>query len=120
MAYRKKAVSEQEKKRIVKRFLTGILGIADDGLLKRLEEKAELIELKKYAVLPMPAVTLTREDEKAIAAIQAELSPYAETAMARFVTGDVPLDDEQWELFCRNAEEKGLNEMIAIWQKYVQ
>ena len=68
----------------------------------------------------MPAVTLTREDEKAIAAIQAELSPYAETAMARFVTGDVPLDDEQWELFCRNAEEKGLNEMIAIWQKYVQ
>ena len=80
----------------------------------------ELIELKKYAVLPMPAVTLTREDEKAIAAIQAELSPYAETAMARFVTGDVPLDDEQWELFCRNAEEKGLNEMIAIWQKYVQ
>ena len=47
MAYRKKAVSEQEKKRIAKRFLTGILGIADDGLLKRLEEKAELIELKK-------------------------------------------------------------------------
>ena len=80
----------------------------------------ELIELKKCSVLPMPAVTLTREDEKAIAAIQAELSPYAETAMARFVTGDVPLDDEQWALFCRNAEEKGLNEMIAIWQKYVQ
>ena len=47
MAYRKKAVSEQEKKRIAKRFLTGILGIADDGLLKRLEEKAELIDLKK-------------------------------------------------------------------------
>ena len=47
MAYRKKAVSEQEKKRIVKRFLTGILGIADEGLLKRLEEKAELIDLKK-------------------------------------------------------------------------
>ena len=47
MAYRKKAVSEQEKKRIAKRFLTGILGIADDGLLKRLEEKAELINLKK-------------------------------------------------------------------------
>ena len=80
----------------------------------------ELIELKEYTVLPMPAVTLTREDEKAISAIQASLSPYAETAMARFVTGDVPLDDEQWELFCRTVEEKGLNEMIAIWQKYVK
>ena len=51
MAYRKKAVSEQEKKRIVKRFLTGILGIADDGLLKGLEEKAELIELKKASFI---------------------------------------------------------------------
>ena len=80
----------------------------------------ELIELKEYTVLPMPAVTLTREDEKAISAIQAGLSPYAETAMARFVTGDVPLDDEQWELFCRTVEEKGLNEMIVIWQKYVK
>ena len=80
----------------------------------------ELIDLKEYTVLPMPAVTLTKEDEKAIAAIQADLSWYAETAMARFVTGDVPLDDEQWELFCRTVEEKGLNEMIAIWQKYVK
>ena len=71
-------------------------------------------------MLPMPAVTLTREDEKAISSIQAGLSPYAETAMARFVTGDVPLDDKQWELFCRTVEEKGLNEMIAIWQKYVK
>ena len=80
----------------------------------------ELIELKKYAVLPMPAVTLTREDEKAIAAIQAELSPYAETAMARFVTGDVPLDDEQWEIFCRTVDEKGLQKIIGIFQKYLK
>ena len=40
--------------------------------------------------------------------------------MARFVTGDVPLDDEQWGIFCRTVVEKGLDEMIAIWQKYVR
>jgi hypothetical protein len=36
------------------------------------------------------------------------------------VTGDIPLDDEQWEKFCRTVEEKGLQKMIEIWQKYIQ
>ncbi len=80
----------------------------------------ELTELKKYTVLPMPAVTLTKEDEKKISAIQTELSMYAETEMARFVTGDIPLNDEEWDSFCAGVEGKGLNEMIAIWQKYVE
>ena len=47
MAYRKKAVSEKEKKRIVKHFLTDRLGLTDEGLRERLEERAELIDLKK-------------------------------------------------------------------------
>ena len=80
----------------------------------------ELMELKSYSVLPMPAVTLSKEDESAIAEIQLQLSEYAETAMARFVTGDVPLTDEEWKTFCDTAEEKGLSRMTEIWQKYVQ
>ena len=79
----------------------------------------EVIELKKYAVLPVQPVTLNREDEEEIASIQADLSVYAETTMARFVTGDIPLDDEQWEIFCENVEAKGLGRMIEIWQKYI-
>ena len=47
MTYRKKAVSEKEKKRIVKHFLTDRLGLTDEGLRERLEERAELIDLKK-------------------------------------------------------------------------
>ncbi len=78
----------------------------------------ELLELKKYSVLPMPAVTLSREDEAEIAEIQAGLSGYAETAMARFVTGDVPLNDTEWQTFCNTVEEKGLSRMLGIWQKY--
>ena len=81
---------------------------------------SQLLELKQYTVLPYPPVTLTKEDEAAIAAIQKELSAYTETAMARFVTGDVELNDEQWSVFCNTAEEKGLQKMIDIWQKYLQ
>ena len=80
----------------------------------------QLLELKEYSVLPYPPVILSKEDETAVAKIQKGLSAYAETAMARFVTGDVPLDDEQWGIFCRTVVEKGLDEMIAIWQKYVR
>ena len=79
----------------------------------------QLIKFHKYTVLPYPYVTLTREDEDSVAKIQKELSGYAEATMARFVTGDIPLNDEQWDLFCRTAEERGLNEMIAVWQKYI-
>ena len=79
-----------------------------------------LTELKAYSVLPMPAVSLSREDEAAIALIQNKLSVYAETAMARFVTGDVPLNDEQWAVFCNTVKKLGLDEMIEIWQKYIQ
>ena len=84
------------------------------------QDITELMELKKYSVLPVPPVTLSREDEKAIADIQQGLSGYAETAMARFVTGDIPLDDAQWKIFCDTVEEKGLGRMAEIWQKYIQ
>ena len=84
------------------------------------QDIVELVELKKYTVQPMPAVTLSREDETEIAGIQPALSEYAETAMARFVTGDVQLDDEQWNKFCDTAEKLGLDRMIEIWQKYIR
>ena len=76
--------------------------------------------LKQYSVIPYPPVTLDEQAEKRVAEIQDDLSRYVETAMARFVTGDIPLDDENWELFCETVEEKGLPEMIAIWQQALQ
>ena len=40
--------------------------------------------------------------------------------MARFVTGDIELTDENWDLFCKTVQEKGLQEMIDIWQQAIQ
>ena len=84
------------------------------------EDIQEVIGATEFFRLPIPPYTMTREDQKAVNDIQAELSPYAETTMARFVTGDIPLDDENWKVFCDTAEEKGLSDMIAIWQKYAK
>ena len=79
-----------------------------------------LNRLKQYAVIPYPPVTLDAETEKRVAEIQNDLSRYAERTMARFVTGDIELTDENWEQFCNTVEEKGLQEMIDIWQKAIR
>ena len=79
-----------------------------------------LYGLKQFSVIPYPPVTLSAEDETRVAEIQKDLSRYAESAMAQFVTGDLELTDENWDGFCRTVEEKGLQEMIGIWQKAVR
>ena len=81
---------------------------------------AALQNLKQYSVIPYPPVTLNAQDEARITEIQNNLSRYAEKAMACFVTGDTELTDENWEEFCRTVDEKGLQEMIEIWQKAIQ
>ena len=60
---------------------------------------------------------LYEEEAARVAEIQNDLSRYAEKAMACFVTGDTELTDENWNTFCSTVEEKGLQELIGIWQK---
>ena len=79
-----------------------------------------LYKLKQLSVFPYPYVTLSAETEQRVAEIQNDLSRYAEKTMARFVTGDIELTDENWEEFCRTADEKGLQEMTGIWQNAIQ
>ena len=75
-----------------------------------------LSHLKQFSVLPYPPVTLDAETEKRVAEIQDDLSRYAEQTMACFVAGDLELTDENWDTFCKTLKEKGLQEMIGIWQ----
>ena len=93
------------------------LKYSDENTRRSVEQ---LTALKQYSVIPFPQVVLNAEDEARIAEIQKELSAWAEQSMARFVTGDIELTDETWDEFCRTAGEKGLAEMISLWQKYVK
>ena len=90
------------------------LEYAVDTARKTVEQMAEL---KKVSVLPYPQVWLSAEDQETILSIQYDLSDYAEKAMACFVTGDTPLDDEHWNAFTEKLNELGLEKLIAIWQK---
>lgn len=81
---------------------------------------AALNRLKQYSVIPYPPVTLDAETGARVAGIQNDLSRYAERTMARFVTGDIELTDENWEQFCSTVQEKGLQEMVNIWQNAIK
>lgn len=76
-----------------------------------------LAALKAKSVQPYPLVYLTSAQQERIDTIWAELGPWCETTMARFVTGDYELTDERWEAFCNTAREMGLTEMVGIWQE---
>ena len=80
----------------------------------------EMAAVREKCSMPYPLVFLSAEDAARAAALQAEIAPFAEERMAAFVTGDVPLTDDNWEAFVRGLEERGLDEMTAIWQKYVK
>ena len=77
-----------------------------------------LAELKSYARLPYPFVTLSETDAARISELQRGIASYAEETMATFVTGDTELNDDTWAEFCRKLDELGLEEMTALWQKY--
>ena len=93
------------------------LNYANDTVRKVVEQT---VKLKNVSVIPYPPVYLSEADRARAAAIQYELSDYAERTMACFVTGDLPLNDENWAAFGKRLEELGLNEMIAIWQRAIQ
>ena len=84
------------------------------------EAVTQLYGLKQYSVQPYPCVILTEADEKRIAELQSAIAPYAENTMAAFVTGDLELNDKTWAEFCSKIRQLGLEEEIAIWQKYIQ
>ncbi len=84
------------------------------------ETLEQMMNVKQYSVYPYPYVTFSAADEARLNEIRAQLMPWAEGAMACFVTGDTEMNDETWNDFCRTAEEKGLNELIGILAKYVK
>lgn len=77
-------------------------------------------DMRKYCVMPYPYVYLSEEDAAEISRIQKDLMDYAELTMACFVTGDLELNDGNWKTFCETVHDKGLDDAIAIWQKYIQ
>ena len=80
----------------------------------------QLASLNEYSVYPCPMLALTTEARARLNELWPALGTYCETMMARFVSGDVALNDTTWAEFCAEAERLGLSEMVSIWQSAVK
>lgn len=86
----------------------------DDAATHRAVEM--LKALKDVSVEPYPPVYLTEQEQSRINELWKEIGYEAETRMAWFVTGDMPLNDQTWQEFCDLLQRLGLQETVSIWQ----
>lgn len=79
-----------------------------------------LMGLKEYSVEPYPQVWFTAQQQSRLNEIQADMGVYAEQTMVWFVTGEMELNDENWNTFCQTLKDKGLDEMLSIFQAGIE
>lgn len=82
------------------------------------EVNLSMERLNQFVVQPFPAsVTLTAEESAYAAALQQELGAYVDISLARFVLGEVPINDETIAAFREGLSQRGMEDMIAFWQE---
>lgn len=77
----------------------------------------ELAKLTSCAVQPFPTYTLTNEEDAYVGQLQMELGRYVDEMLARMVLGEVAITEETKAEFLNGLEQRGVNDMIAFWQK---
>lgn len=87
---------------------------SDEKSAAMIKESAKLGEL---VTMPFPEhYILTDEETAYIAPIQMEIATYVDESLARFVTGEWPLDDEHWQAYVSGFEDMGVAAFVEFWQ----
>lgn len=77
-----------------------------------------MVRLGEMAVEPFPnTYTLTQEENARVLALQQELGTFVDVSLARFVLGEVPVNEETIVDFRKGLSERGMEDMIAFWQE---
>lgn len=71
--------------------------------------------LKQVATQPLPVRILTDEEAARVSELQSALGEAVDVGIARFVTGEVPLDDESWQAYQEQLTSLGADELTAIF-----
>lgn len=77
---------------------------------------AELEKLSPFIKQPFPTYTLTLEESAKALSLQNELGLYVDESLARFVLGQIELNDDTIANFREGLVERGMNEMVDLWQ----
>lgn len=85
-----------------------------DPSVRRVSE--EIDKVSQIATDPFPPYSLTDSQQEEIDPLQRAIGRYVDESIARFVIGEWPVDDAQFELFEATLQELGLPEFMAFWQ----
>ena len=80
----------------------------------------QLAAFDAYCVEPVPMVVLEEDLRARLNEAHNAVASYAEVAMIRFVTGEVPLNDDTWNTFCQTVTELGHGQVVSIWQDAIK
>jgi putative aldouronate transport system substrate-binding protein len=75
-----------------------------------------LLRLKAIDSMPYPLVYLNEAQQARVDELILDIGRYAEYQMVWFVNGDAELTDEAWTEFCQTVREKGIDELVSIFQ----
>lgn len=93
-------------------FMTRYSG-QSEGYRRSFEKQ---MELRGVCRMPFPYVTLNREQQEEITALQNEIGAYVDLSLARWVLGEEEISDESFAAFEATLNEKGLPAFLAFWQ----
>ena len=83
----------------------------------RQAEAVERWEANRDEAWNMPnGVTLTSEETERRATLVADIGTYCSEMVLKFIVGDIPVDDANWDAFEARIEELGGREVIDISQ----
>lgn len=74
--------------------------------------------LKDFLKVPYANTTLHGEDRIRIMTLQSGLGTAVDTTFARWILGEVEINDETITAFRQNLKDLGVDEMIAYWQQH--
>lgn len=75
--------------------------------------------ISSVATMPAPLCWPTAEEQAEMDAVQLELGRLVDVGIAKFITGEVPLDAEQIAAFEQSLQDAGAQRMTALWQAAV-
>lgn len=85
-----------------------------DVRVARMAEQIGLVG--SVAVTPFPPYMLTHEQEAYIVPLQNAIGRYVDESIARWVTGEWAVNEEQFILFEKGLNDRGLSEFMSFWQ----
>lgn len=80
-------------------------------LEKETEEK-----INKHGEIAFPLVYLTKEEQDTVSGIAVDLQTYVRNSEAQFITGQLELNDANWENYVETLKKIGTEEFVSVYQ----